>query len=476
MTNPEGAAQAQDATVTRPATPSALCDEPGASRRLLSVCALLTGLWLLVTPWLYGRVQQMEVPHLRLEQSYEQWAEAMKGSDMEVYIRAGLGFAHGHGIASWKVVHGVPFAIPWGFQGAGAPFLIGVVARVFGDQQVFPYFVVVCMMHLLTSFCVVLLASAYLRSLAALLAVGLLSLLCVPVFNIEFGWGLTGSEAPSELLFALSLLPLQRYWLAAGEDLKRTPLQAAGFGLFIALASYVRPTYQAFAMFTLACVALFTTRRRGWRNALLFMLVAFAMMRSIQHPWEARNQRLFGQYSLAWSQYHGRALWVSLWTDWRLQAKWNPYGCMGWGDYLRPDLSKGIVDGIDANPREGSAVASRALVRAVMAEPVKAFAFKLSGYDILWLGDTQYYPDIGKFCLFSLVSLGLAVCLRWRTLSPEVWLYPLFLVALSVIIHYESRYAFPVYLVSTPIAVGMLMEMAWARFRRYVGKGNGPAL
>lgn len=476
MITEEGPVAAIEAPATNPGAESAPDNERGARVRVLALYAFLACIWLLVTPWLYGRMQSMEVPYLRLEQSYEQWAEALQGSDMGAYIRVGLGFARGHGMSKFSVVNGVPQYEPWGFQGVGTPALVGAVMRAFGEAHVFPYFATVCILHLLTSLCVVYLASAYLRSLAALLAVGLLSLFCMPIFTLEFGWGLTGSEAPSELLFVLALVPLQRYWLGSGEDLKRTVLQGAAYGLLIALASYVRGTYQVFATFSLVCVVIFSTRQRGWRNALLFVLVAFAVTRMVQHPWEMRNRRIFSQYSMCTSQYHARALWVSIWTDWRLQAKWNPLGCMGWGDYLRPDLSTEMVAGVDANAKKGAAAASRTLLAAIAAEPVRAMVFKFSGYDYLWLGDTQYYPDVGRFCLFSLLSLALVVCLRWRTLPPEAWLYPLFLVALSVVVHYEPRYAFPVYLVSTPIAVGMLMEMTWARFQRYTQKDNGPAL
>jgi hypothetical protein len=51
---------------------------------------------------------------------------------------------------------------------------------------------------------------------------------------------------------------------------------------------------------------------------------------------------------------------------------------------------------------------------------------------------------------------------------PELWLFPLFLLAISPVAHYEHRYSQPFFLFITPITVMYLIQRYRAKWFRQI--------
>ena len=426
-------------------------------RDFLLVCGMLTCLWLSSIPWLYHVVEMSTNPPLRLEDSYAQWADKLYFSDVAGYIRAGLGFASGHGIAVPVREHGRVDYRPYSYQGAGTPFLIGLVVLVFGAGHVLPYFLLICMLHLGTALCVVYLARTHVQASSALLVVGLLALFPLPVLGLEFGPGLLASEPPSFALCVLAFIPLQHFWRHGWQSRKAAMLDALAFGTLIGLATYVRGVFSLLGVLVCGCALLCLGKKRPG-NVLIFAALAFVTLQLVQLPWELRNERVCGEACMCRSLYYGRAEWQTIWKDWRQEGRWLPYGGQGLGNYLRPDLSAQILHEIAVSPCRGTFDAAWTLARAIGRQPRRAIAFRLAGYDTLWLGVPGGSSVARIFCMDSLICLLALVYISWREMTPELWAYPLLMLCMSPLLHYEQRYVFLVYICSTPIACAIILD------------------
>ncbi len=445
-------------------------------RHILRVSLLLLLIWLFVIPLLYRSVQKggisvfptdYDLVHtqrayggdfngLRLEDSYQTWAVKQGALDSSGYVKAALAFADGKGISTPLLINGKTQYWPFTRQGAGTPCLIAVTIMLFGAQHVFPYFVLICAIHFLTAVLVVYFAAGYTERFSTLLLAGILSLLSLPILYFNFCFGLFLSEPLSELLLIAALICMQNFWRHGRNDRKQAVIAAVGFGVLIGIAAYVRSTCALFGVFCCACIII-ACWHRGFKNAAIFVVTACLTLSLVQLPWEMRNLRLIGQFTMQDTQYYGHALWVAHWADWKGMANNVPLGCAGLGNYLNPQLSNNILKELNANARIGSAIASKALFREIIRHPRKTFLFRMSGYDSLWFGNRVNVLSR----VFSFVSLIGYLLFAWRNrraMPPELWAFPLFMLFLSVLIHYESRYVHPFYLFITPVSIALLIE------------------
>ena len=92
----------------------------------------------------------------------------------------------------------------------------------------------------------------------------------------------------------------------------------------------------------------------------------------------------------------------------------------------------------------------QSLLEAVMKNPWKAIQYKLKVYDTLWLGQRCNW-HIYAWCVLSAISFFVFLFLTRLNITPALWLFPLFLLCLSPVIHYEHRYSQPFYFFVTPI-------------------------
>jgi hypothetical protein len=354
-------------------------------RQLLYVSAVLALLWLLVAPVLYHNIQESgfcaypseynvaywqrtlpgSIDKVRLEDSYQTWADKLQSIDGGRYISSALGFADGKGIASRKIVDGKVQYKPYYLQGAGTPFLIGITIKLFGSQHVFPYFVLVCLLHLLTAIGVVFFAAGYTERFSTQLLIGSLSLLSLPIIYLNFGLCLCGSEPPSEVLLIVALISLQNFWQQGRNNWRQSFITAISFGVFIGAASYFRGVDGLFGLFCCACVVL-VSFRKGFKNAAIFSVTACLTLALVQLPWEVRNQQKFGEFTMQDTQYCQWNLLWQHWVDWRVTAMYFPVACCGLGDYLRHDLSAEMISGIQADKRSGSSVAAETLIKEIL--------------------------------------------------------------------------------------------------------------
>lgn len=206
----------------------------------------------------------------------------------------------------------------------------------------------------------------------------------------------------------------------------------------------------------------------------MFAILGVAVLKAVQTPWELRNQQLTGSAFMCSSQFHACGLWLGIWSDWRLAEKYfGPEGCVGWGDYLNHSVSEGLYKEINADPAKGSEKAARIFVQEVMSHPLEAAWFKLKGYDTLWLGSRL--ETVNRiFCSASLLAFFIFLAGNWRGMSPALWTFPLFMLCLSVIVQHEARLTYPLYLVSTPIAFGVLWEQRRDKRKTLLAWREGP--
>ena len=480
-TSPDIAQSAPDAAeplhTGAPHTEPLPAEAPVERRRRFVRGALVVALtWMLVLPLIYGQTQaSMAVFGLDLNDSYEKWANRIKGSDCGSYLAAGLGFAEGQGIAIRTEVDGRAVYSPFLYQVPGAPFAIGEMIVLCGPQHVWPYFFAASLIHLLTALGVMWLALPFTRRTGTLAGVGLLSLLCPPIIRLEFGWMLCGSEVLAHLPLLLALIALQSWWLRGRDSWRATVLCAIATGGCLALATYARGIYDTFGMFVALCVVVISLRGRWWKQAIVFALVGIVVLKAALLPWELRNKPLAGEACMCSSQLHACGLWLGMWSDWRVSEQYfGPEGCVGWGDYLDHSMSEGLYKEINANPAKGSAKAAQVFVQEVLEHPLKAAWFKLKGYDTLWIG-TRGETLTRIFCSASLLVFLIFLAKNWRGMSPALWMFPLFMLVLSAIVQHEPRLTYPLYLLSTPIAFGVLWEQHRDKRKTLLAWREGPA-
>ena len=409
---------------------------------------------------------------VRLNQSYSQWAIALNLTDTANYIKTGLGFAEGKGVSLKNISPASPdnkTYMAYYFQSPGTPVVIGVMVKLFGEHSVLPYFFLIAAVHFMTALFACVLASYYIEGDAYILGVGLLSLLCLPVLDFNFGLGLFSSEPLSKPFIGLSLIALSDCWkkLEKGTvSYRYLFLIALLFGGALAVASYFRGIYITFARFSFCVLAVAGLIKKGRRKqVLLFVIISMIALAAIQYPWQKRNKFYFREFTMAGSTYHGYSMWHDIWESQRGTSKWGWNAAHGLGYYLAPEKSTEVLARLDSNKIEGSQYAMQCLLEAVMKKPWQAIQYKLQVYDTLWLGQRcNWY--IYAWCLISMITFWVFLFLTRFRFMPGLWLFPLFLFCISPIIHYEHRYSQPFFFFVTPIAAMYVLRYFLIKQRR----------
>jgi hypothetical protein len=410
------------------------------------------------------QVSQVRPDKLRLDQPYTQWALALSHTDPAVYIKTGLGFADGKGV-SFKDISpeapNNPSYLPYYFQSPGTPVFIGVIVKLFGEQSVLPYFLVVLTIYFLTAVLACFLASQFIEGDTYIFGAGLLSLLCLPALDYDFGAGLFSSEPLAAPFVAVSLIALTCFWKRIESDscsFKYSFLAALVFGGSLALAAYFRDIYTTFAQFCIMVLGLVALAKKGKRKQILmFVVVGAIMLAAVEHPWKQRNKHYFGEYTMTGSTYYANAMWLGVWSDYKELAKWGGESGIGLGNYLAPEKSGEVVALLQKDKKAGSIYATRCLIEAVCKRPLDALRFKLGVYDHLWFGQASY-PHIYIWCLLSMCTFLVFIALTRFEFLPSLWLFPMFLVCVSPVIQFEPRFSQPFYLFITPIAAMQVLK------------------
>ncbi len=416
-------------------------------------------------------VGQADPSSIRLNQSYSQWALALNMTDPSNYIKTGLGFADGKGLNLKNISPADPnnkTYMPYYFQGPGTPIVIGAMIKLFGEQTVLPYFILVVCVHLLTAFLTCILASKFFKDRIYIFGSGLLSLLCPAVLDYNFGCGIFASEPLTAPFIVLSLIAMSNFWLALDESpysYKRLVINALSFGGALGCAAYFRDIYSTFAAFSFLVLILFgLIRRTHFKQLILFVLIGSLVLSAVEYPWKKRNARYFGEFTMSGSSYCSSSLWYQVWFDYKESSKWSSHAAMGLGNYLAPEKSKEVLAVLGKNKQVGNRFAWKSFIEAIWAKPWQALCYKLGVYDTLWCGQ-RINAYIYLWCLLSTVSFLAFLWLTRFRFIPELWLFPLFLLCISPIAHYEHRYSQPFFLFITPITVMYLIQY-YRNYRR----------
>lgn len=405
------------------------------------------------------KVGKAQPGSIRLNQSYSQWALALNLTDPSNYIKTGLGFAEGKGISQKNISPEDPNSknyLAYYFQAPGTPAVIGTMIKIFGEKSVVPYFILISTLHFITALLVCVLASRFIEGSAYIFGVGLLSLLCLPALDYNFDSGLFSSEPLVAPFVVASLIALSDFWSSIrgkSPSYKHTCLTALGFGSALGCASYFRDVYATFACFCFIGLVLSgIIQRKRFKHILLFVLIGSIVVAAIQYPWEKRNQKYLGEFTMAGSSYCGFSRWHQIWDDYRESSKWSWDAGVGLGNYLAPEKSKEVLDLLDKDKQAGNKYAWRCYIEAICRKPWQAITYKLGVYDTLWFGQRSHWY-IYAWCLLSTLCFFTFLWLTRFRFVPELWLFPLFLLCISPFMHYEHRYAQPFFFFITPITV-----------------------
>ncbi len=291
---------------------------------------------------------------LRLNQSYTQWALALNMTDPANYIRAGLGFADGKGVSLKNITPEHPTNqtyLPYYFQSPGTPIVIGIMIKLFGQNSILPYFILILSIHWLTALLACLLSARFISDHRYILGTGILSLLALPVLDFDFGMGLFSSEPLAAPFIVASFIFLSIFWTTLQKNPrpnKQMIFAAIGFGASLAIAAYFRDIYTTFAQFCLLVLVMVSIlRKSGFKQTLLFALIAFITLSAIEYPWEKRNKRNFGEFTMTGSTYRGYGLWHATWDDYRESMQWSWSDGIGLGFYLAPEKSPEVIAKLD---------------------------------------------------------------------------------------------------------------------------------
>jgi hypothetical protein len=410
------------------------------------------------------KISQARPDNLRLNQPYSQWACALNFTDPATYIKTGLGFADGRGV-SFKNINSEdpaqPKYLPYYFQSPGTPIMIGIIIKLFGEQSVLPYFVVILTIYFVTALLASVLASLFIEGDGYIFGAGLLSLLCLPALDYDFGFGIFSSEPLAAPFVGIALIALSSFWTKLESNtgsLKAIVLTAVGFGCALALAAYCRDVYTTFAQFCLLVLSLIGCVKKGkFKQILVFVVISAITLFAMEHPWRQRNKHYFGEYAMTASTYYAYSMWYDMWDNYKERAKWGGDIGIGLGNYLAPEKSGEVLAQLSSDKRKGSTYALRSLIEAVCKRPWDALKFKLKVYDHLWFGQAsnQY---IYAWCLISTLTFVSFVFLTRFRLMPGLWLFPLFLICISPIIDYQARFSQPFFLFVTPVTVMYVLK------------------
>jgi len=404
-------------------------------------------------------VGQADPASVRLNQSYSQWALALNMSDPSNYIKTGLGFAEGKGVSLKNITPADPHSnkyLAYYFQAPGTPIVIGTMIKLFGAQSVWPYFILIATVHFITALLTCVLASRFIKENAYIFGVGLLSLLSAPILDFTFGIGLFSSEPLAAPFVVISFIAMSKFWAGVKDDgfaFKKLCLWAFVFGGALGCAAYFRDVYAIFAKFSFVVLILIgLIQRSRLKQIALFVLMSSIVLFAVQYPWEKRNQRHFGEFTMSGSGYCGTGLWYQIWSDYKESAKWSGDAAMGLGNYLAPEKSAPVMGLLSKNRQQGNKYAWQSLIEAVCKKPWQAVWFKLRAYDCLWFGQRANWY-LYAWSLLSTISFIVFLWLNRFRFIPELCLFPLFLLCISPLIHYEHRYAQPFLFFLTPITV-----------------------
>jgi hypothetical protein len=308
----------------------------------------------------------------------------------------------------------------------------------------------------MTALLTCVLASRIVKGELFVFGAGLLSLICLPTLYFNFGMGTFCGEPLAGFFIGTAFISLASFLRNLQQNiasLKTVALYALAFGTSLALAAYFRDIYTTFAEFCLLTLFLFAlVKKSNLKLILAFILISGVTLGSLEYPWEKRNQKLFREFTMTGSTYYGYALWYFIWSDYKDSERWAYKSGHGLGNFLAPDKSADVLAKLEQNKKSGSLYAMQSLINAVMARPWEAVQYKLNAYPTLWFGrDTDYLSY--AWCLVSTIFFLVYIGMARLKFDPELVLFPIFLICLSPLIHYEHRYSQPFFLFSTPIAI-----------------------
>jgi hypothetical protein len=402
---------------------------------------------------------------VRLSKSYKDWALNLYLSDPSQYTRIGLAWADGQGIALKDISPEHPdrnTATPFWWQAPGTGFVIGLFIKIFGQRDIWPYFIFVCCLHFFCAIAAYALACQYVDKKFAAVA-GCLSLLALPVLDYTFGIGIFSADVLAALPIGVAFIVAARFWNSLDRTaISTTILQAVTFGALFGIASYFKDGHAVLGFWTLGClIAGGFIKKKGMRKILTFVGIAALVVLLIQLPWRMRNQAKFGEFAMCQSTLHGYALWAQLWGDPKEYDQWCWNGGTCLGSYLAPELAPQLRKELVINWKRGSSEAMHAYVQAIIKHPIRALRFKLRTYPTLWLGQ-KVHPHIYLWCLISLAAF-FCFALRFKlSVGPVLYAFPSLMLFSFPLLHYEQRYTFLFFQFVTPVACALLLQ-SWVQ-------------
>jgi hypothetical protein len=300
----------------------------------------------------------------------------------------------------------------------------------------------------------------------------------LPVLDLNFGAQLFASEPLAAPFVLISLITITKFWNSAvlqkNFPYSTTIFLALCFGIALGVASYFRDIYGTFTEFSIVILFVASCLRRnpsaGCKRAAIFCVVSFLLLIGIQYPWEKRNELDFGEYTMSASTYYGYYAWVNIWDDNAKRSLMGDDVGYGLGRHLDPKMADEVTCRLNLNKTDGSKFAFLALVHAVCNKPLEAFLYKARNYDVLWFGQ-RFYPLIYSSCLALMVLFWVFLFLTKFEFKPGIWLFPLFLLCISPVIHYEQRYTQPFNSFIAPITAMYVFSVIFSQPRN-VARGE----
>ncbi len=428
---------------------------------------------------------------LNLQSSYEDCGKAIAGSDASEYIRGGMGIADGKGITK-KCLECKPATyMPYTFRPPGTSIAIALIATIFGREHVYPYFIFTLILQFLCSVMIILSATRFIKSNWGLFLVGLLSVFCPPITNLHYGLGLFMAEPLSSLFLAIAFYFLGKFWDIAqhNKPTKKSIIYSILFSTSMALASYSRDIYGAFLVFICLIVTIhflikskyhfkiskvaihFLIDKRYFKTIAVFISISLLCLFLIQYPLKNRNKHIIGHRIMATSS--GGVIWRDgLWMDTKRSA-WCVNCGLGLGYYLNPERAKEVQKKFATGQPHATLYSIKSFVTLVWRHPIKAFMFKATRYDNLWFGTRPKSLFLDFFdttlpYLWCVMGSILFLAFLWITrfrFFPELWSFPLFVLMLSPLIHFEHRYSHPFFFLIVPITSVYVIEYIISKYK-----------
>ncbi len=416
---------------------------------------------------------------VRLNQSYSQWATALNMLDPSNYIKVGLGFAEGKGVSLKNITPEDPDSknyLAYYFQAPGTPIVIGTMIKLFGEKCIVPYFILVCVLHFITALLACQLASKFVEENMAIFGVGVITLLCLPVLDFNFAVGLFSSEPLAAPCLGIALIALSHFWRDLREhccSYQSISVDAIVCGIALGCASYFRDIYTTFAYFSFAILVLIGVfKPNKLREIALFVLISVIALSAIEYPWEKRNQHYFNEFTMSGSTYCGYSLWHQVWSDYKELSRWSWDAGMGVGHYLAPEKSVEVLSLLAKDKQAGNKYAWKSFIELICQHPWEVISYKLKVYDTLWFGQRCHWL-IYLWCVCSTLSFFVFIWFTRFKFFPELYLFPLFILCISPVMHYEHRYVQPFFLFITPITAIYVIQTLRQKGCRFPSFGNG---